>query len=231
MAERMKGLLPLAIAVALVAFVYVEVTLNFTFHWATDGDLGNGLSLPKSFHFVVPAGFVAWALFFAIGGDGEALRRVAIGCAFGCGAAFLVFAFVTLTKGLPDFWTISLGVAVAAGVLVVLGGLGEWFVIPVTFASFACCVFWWIATGLDGWADHGGGVGNSLAALSKPATAGAGAFGGVISTPYGWVAVNTFVTLIVGALCGLASARLAAVFTPKPAAARAPEPGGAAPAH
>jgi hypothetical protein len=80
MAERMKGLLPLATAVALVAFVYVEVTLNFTFHWVTDGDLGNGLSLPASFHFVVPAGFVAWAMFFALGGDREAIRRVSSRC-------------------------------------------------------------------------------------------------------------------------------------------------------
>jgi Protein of unknown function (DUF1097) len=231
MAERMKGLLPLATAVALVAFVYVEVTLNFTFHWVTDGDLGNGLSLPASFHFVVPAGFVAWAMFFALGGDREAIRRVSIGSAFGCGAALLMMAFVTVSKGLPDFWSISLGVAVAAGVLVILGGLGEWFSIPMTFASFACCVFWWIATGLDGWADHGGGIGNSVQALAKPATAGAGAFGGVISTPYGWVAVNTFATLLVGCLCGVASARLAGVLTPKPAAARAPDSGGAAAAH
>jgi hypothetical protein len=231
MAGRMKGLLPLAIAVAVVAFVYVEVALNFTFHWVTDGDLGNGLSLPKSFHLVVPAGFVAWALFFVLGGNREAIRRVSIGSAFGCAAALLMMLFVASTKGLPDFWTISLGVAVAAGILVILGGLGEWYVIPVTFASFACCVFWWIATGLDGWAANGGGVGNSVQALGKPATAGAGAFGGVISTPYGWVAFNTFVTLLVGCLCGLASARLAAALTPKPAPARAPDPGGAAPAH
>jgi hypothetical protein len=78
-------------------------------------------------------------------------------------------------------------------------------------------VFWWIATGLDGWADHGGGVGNSVQALAKPATAGAGAFGGVISTPYGWVVFNTFVTLLVGCLLGLVSTRLAGVLTPKPA--------------
>ena len=227
----MKGVLPLAIAVAVVAFVYVEVALNFTFHWATDGDLGNGLSLPKSFHLVVPAGFVAWALFFVLGGNAEAIRRVAIGSVFGCVGALLMMLFVASTTGLPDFWAISLGVAVAAGLLVVLGGLGEWYVIPVTFASFACCVFWWIATGLDGWAANGGGVGNSVAALGNPATAGAGAFGGVISTPYGWVAVNTFATLIVGCACGLASARLAAALTPKPAAARAPDSGGAAPAH
>jgi Protein of unknown function (DUF1097) len=231
MAGRMKGLLPLAVAVAVVAFVYVELALNVNFHWVTDGDLGNGLSLPKSFHLVVPAAFVAWAMFFAVGGDGTAAKRIAIGTIFGCGFAFLTFAFVTATKGLPDFWTISLGVAASAGILVILGGLGEWFVIPMTFASYACSVFWWIATGLDGWADHGGGIGNSVQALGKPATAGAGAFGGVISTPYGWVALNTFVTLIIGVGCGLASVWLGNLLTPKPAVEAAPaDPGGAAPA-
>ncbi len=34
-------------------------------------------------------------------------------------------------------------------------------------------LFWWIATGLGGWADHGGAIGNGVAALRKPATAGA----------------------------------------------------------
>src|SRR5262245_23868168 len=121
MAGRMKGLLPLAIAVAVVAFVYVEFALNFIFHWFTDGDLGNGLSLPKSFHLVIPAAFVSWAFFFALGGDGTAAKRAAIGSIFGVGTAFLTFAFVTATKGLPDFWTISLGVAVSAMVLVLLG--------------------------------------------------------------------------------------------------------------
>ncbi|HEX7299715.1 MAG TPA: hypothetical protein VF257_11960 [Solirubrobacteraceae bacterium] len=213
----MKGLLPLAIAITVVSFIYVELSLNFTFHWATSGDLGNGLSLPASFHFAIPAAFVSWGLFFLLGGDGAAARGVAIASFFGCLTALLMMVFVAATAGLPDFWAISLGVAVAGGVLVVLGGLGAWYVIPATFPAFACCVFWWIATGLDGWAEKGGGVGNSVQALAKPATAGAGAFGGVISTPYGWVAFNVFVTLLVGCLLGLVSSRLASVLTPKPA--------------
>ncbi|HEX7299717.1 MAG TPA: DUF1097 family protein [Solirubrobacteraceae bacterium] len=216
MAERMKGLLPLAVAITVVAFVYVELSLNFTFHWATSGDLGNGLSLPGSFHLAVPAAFVSWALFFALGGNGGAARQVALSAVFGCAMALLTFAFVAATKGLPDFWTIALGVAVASGIMVLLGALGDWYVIPATIAAYACCVLWWIATGMDGWADKGGGVGNSVKALSDPATAGTGAFGGVISTPYGWVAINVLVTLLLGCLCGLASARLAAVLTPKP---------------
>jgi hypothetical protein len=84
----------------------------------------------------------------------------------------------------------------------------------VIFCTFAACVLWWIATGLDGWAPNGGGVGNSVAALAKPATAGTGAFGGVLSTPFTFVALNVFVTLLIGLGFGMLSTRLAALLTP-----------------
>jgi hypothetical protein len=105
---------------------------------------------------------------------------------------------------------------------VLLAALGDWYFIPATFGAFASVVFWWLATGLDGWADKGGGVGNSVQALAAPETAGAGAFGGVLSTPYAWVFVNVLVTLTIGVLLGAASARLSSVFTPKPKQAVAP---------
>jgi hypothetical protein len=215
MAERMKGLVPLALAIAALAFLYVEVALNFTFHWVTDGDLGNGLALPKNFHLVVPAAFVSWGMFFAAGGDSAAFTKVVVSNVFGAAAALLMIILANTTAGLPDFWGISLWVAVMAAVLVLLGALGDWYFIPATFAAFASVVFWWLATGLDGWADKGGGVGNSLKALGDPATAGAGAFGGVLSTPYGWVFINILVTLTIGALLGLASAKISAALAPK----------------
>jgi len=213
MAARMKGLLPLALAIGVLAFLWVEVALNFTFHWVTDGDLGNGLALPHTFHLVVPAAFVAWGMFFAAGGDNAAFKKVAIANVFGAVTALLMMILASATAGLPDFWGISLWVAVMATVLVLLASLGDWYYIPATFAAFASVVFWWLATGLDGWAENGGGVGNSLTALGDPATAGAGAFGGVLSTPYGWVFVNVLVTLTIGCLLGAASTRLAAAFT------------------
>jgi len=46
MAARMKGLVTLALVIGVLAFLWVEFALNFTFHWFSDGDLGNGLSLP-----------------------------------------------------------------------------------------------------------------------------------------------------------------------------------------
>ena len=218
MAERMKGLLPLAAAVGILAFAWTWVALNFTFHWVTDGDLGNGLELPANFHLIVPAAFVAWAMYFAAGGDDTAARKVAIANVFGAAAAFVVLWGAGEIADLPDFWGIALLVAVMATVLVVLGGLGDWFFIPGTFGAFASVFFWWIATGLDKWAPGGGGKGNSVEALGDPATAGAGAFGGVISTPIGWVFVSILATLTIGVLLGMLSTRLAALLTPKPRA-------------
>lgn len=81
-----------------------------------------------------------------------------------------------------------------------------------------------IATGLDGWAENGGGVGNSVMALADPATAGSGAFAGVISTPYIWVWINTLVTLLIGCVLGIVSQKLTAAITPKEQSA-ATEPG------
>ena len=228
MAARVKGLVPLALAIGVLAFFYVEFALNFSFHWVSAGDLGNGLALPSSFHIVVPAAFVSWGMFFAAGGDRAAFSKVSIACVFGAGAALITMALVSATAGLPDFWGISLWVAVLAGALVLLGGLGDWYFIPATFGAFACCVFWWLATGLDGWADNGGGVGNSVKALGDPATAGAGAFGGVLSTPYVWVCISVLATLIIGSLLGLASAWLSAAITPKPRASAATVDGPAA---
>src|SRR3954470_9891408 len=87
MAERMKGLLPLAVAVGILGFLWTWVALNFSFHWITDGDLGNGLDLPSNFQLMVPAAFVSWAMYFAAGGDGGAARKVAIANVFGAVAA------------------------------------------------------------------------------------------------------------------------------------------------
>ncbi|MGI8714543.1 MAG: DUF1097 family protein [Solirubrobacteraceae bacterium] len=198
----------------MLAFIYVEITANFTFHWVTNGSLGNGLDLPSNFHLVIPAGFIAWGLFFALGADNAALRETATNCFFGCLAALVLFIFVDIVKGVPDFWAISLGVAILAFIIVLLSGAVTLINVPVIFGSFAACVLWWIATGLDGWAPNGGGVGNSVAALAKPATAGTGAFGGVLSTPFTFVALNVFVTLLIGCAFGAMSVRLATLLTP-----------------
>ena len=221
MAARLKAFLPLTLVIGVLAFLWCEFALNFSFHWVSDGDLGNGLDLPASFHLVVPAAFVAWGMFFAAGGDDAALGKVAIANVFGCCAALAMIFLAKETAQLPDFWGISLWVGVTAAALVILGGLGSWYFIPATFGAFASVVFWWLATGADGWAPGGGGVGNSVEALADPKTAGLGAFAGVVSTPYGWVFVNILVSLTCGAALGWLSAKIAAAITPKERPARA----------
>jgi hypothetical protein len=216
MSAKFKATAPLALAIAIIAFVWVEFAANFTFHWVTNGDLGNGLHLPSNFHLVIPAAFVSWGMFFALGADNAALRSTALNCLIGSVLALILFVFVDIVKGVPDFWAISLGVAILAFIIVTLSGGYPAINVPTVFCSFAACVFWWIATGLDGWAPNGGGVGNSVAALAKPATAGTGAFGGVLSTPFTFVALNVFVSLVFGCLCGALSTRFAALLTPKP---------------
>jgi hypothetical protein len=214
MGAKLKATTPLALSIGVLAFIYVEITANFTFHWVTNGSLGNGLDLPSNFHLVVPAGFISWGLFFALGANNAALKETAANCLFGCVAALILFVFVDIVKGVPDFWAISLGVGLLAFIIVLFSGAITLINVPVIFGSFAACVLWWIATGLDGWAPNGGGVGNSVAALAKPATAGTGAFGGVLSTPFTFVALNVFVTLLIGCAFGALSVRFAAVLTP-----------------
>lgn len=126
----------------------------------------------------MPAALVSWGMFFAAGGDNAAFSKVSIANAFGAVAALIMMILAAASADLPDFWGISLWVAIMAAVLVLLAALGDWYLIPATFGAFASVVFWWLATGLDGRAEKGGGVGNRLKALAAPETAGAGAFGG-----------------------------------------------------
>lgn len=214
MVTRMKAAVPLALVIAILAFGWVEFSANFTFHWVTDGDLGNGLSLPGSFHLIVPAAFVSWGFFFAAGADMSAFQKVAIASVVGTLGALFVMALTPQFADLPDFWGIALTVAIAAFLVVIASAVGDWFYVPGVFGAFAATVFWWIATGLDGWAIDGGGIGNSVEALGDPATAGAGAFGGVLSTPFVWVWIDILVTLLIGCVLGLLSVKLTALITP-----------------
>src|SRR3954464_8713161 len=116
MAERMKGLLPLAAAVGILAFAWTWVALNFSFHWITDGDLGNGLDLPSNFQLMVPAAFVSWAMYFAAGGDNGAARKVAIAPGCGAVAALVVMWLSPAIADLPDFWATGCAVGWSARV-------------------------------------------------------------------------------------------------------------------
>lgn len=209
MTERLRATLPLAVAVAILVFAWLEISLNFTFHWVTDGDLGIGLSLPSNFHLVAPAAFVSWAMFFAAGAADGAASKAALGSTFGAVGALILMWIAPRIAELPDFWAIAVVTSVMALVVVLMSAAGDWFFTPAVFGGFASVVFWWIATGLDGWAPGGGGAANSLAALAKPETAGAGAFSGVLSTPVEWVFASSAVSLLCGVVLGVLSTKLA----------------------
>jgi hypothetical protein len=55
--KRVKGVLPPSLTIAFLSFAWVELSLNFSFHSVTSGDLGIGLALPSNFQLVTPAGF------------------------------------------------------------------------------------------------------------------------------------------------------------------------------
>jgi hypothetical protein len=123
------------------------------------------------------------------------------------------------TADAPDFWGIALWVGIFAFILVMILVAGDWYYVAGTFPAFAAVFLWWIATGLDGWVPNGGGTDNTVAALGDPATAGIGAGGGLLSTPWPWVWFSTFVTLVCGCILGILSAKITAAITPKPKAA------------
>jgi len=125
-------------------------------------------------------------LFFCAGGDNAAFGKIVVASVFGTVAALITMGLAFKTAQMPHFWGISLWVGIFAFILVAILILGDWYYVAGTFPAFAAVFLWWIATGLDGWAPNGGGVGSKAAAnLGKPA-AGFGAFDGLISTTWGW---------------------------------------------
>ncbi len=215
MGQKIKGLLPLAISGAVLVGLYVHFSLNFTFHYFTVGDLGNGLGLPQLFHLAPPAAFVTWGFYFAAGGGKTGFKKTFVGSIIGSVAGLVLMLIGPKIADFPDFWGLSVTTLCAAFLLIIGMALGELFYVPAVFGSFASVVFWWFATGLDGWATGGGGTGNTIAALGDPATAGSGAFGGVLSTPAVWVFVSVAVTLVLGSLLGYLHTTIAAAITPK----------------
>ena len=201
MVDKLKQAAPLAVAFGVLAFGWIELSLNFSFQWNDNGDLGNGLGLPANFHLVAPAAFVTWALVFAAGADLAAITKVAVASTIGATAGLVLMALSPKTAELPDFWGIALWVGVL-GFAAVMLSVFEWYYAPAALTAFAVVVFWWTVTGLDGWAEKGGGVGSGLESLAQPTTAGTGAFGGVLSTPYTWVWVSCLASLLAG--CALA---------------------------
>jgi hypothetical protein len=219
MSTRLKAVLPLTVSIGLLAFVATEIALNFTFHWVTvqDGVFGK-YGLPHGFHFALPAIFVAWGLYFMLGADGAALGKTVTAALTGTIAATIAMVVGPLLADSPDFWGLGVAIGVTAAGLVVLSTTVEddRFAPAPAFCCYASVFFWWIATGLDNFVPNGKGPHTAeavtAAITNKPLSAGTGAFGGLLSMSWSAVAISIFASLVLGALFGLASVKLAGVF-------------------
>jgi hypothetical protein len=152
--------------------------------------------------------------------------KISIAALFGCGAALVTMPLAFTTADLPDFWGIALWVGIFAFILVAVLIAGDWYYVAGTFPCFAAVFLWWIATGLDGWvpeAVSGARIEDQaiVDGLTAGTPVGTGAALGLISTPWEWVAISTFVTLLCGVVLGLLSGKIAAAITPKPKSAEA----------
>jgi hypothetical protein len=217
MSARLKQAVPLAISIALVAFVWSELTLNFNLHWFTvaDGVFGK-FGLPDKFQLVLPATFVTWGLYYALGGDRVALRKTLIAATTGTVGAVVIMTLGPALAGLPSLWGIALAIGIVGGGLVIVSALtadGSLAAAPA-FVCAASVLFWWFATGLDNYVPGAAGphtvAALGLALTAHPLAAGTGALGGLLSTPWPFVALSVWVSLLVGPLLGALSHTLSA---------------------
>jgi hypothetical protein len=220
MSDRLKKTAPLAISIGVIAFLWSEFTLNFNLHWFTvaDGVFGK-FGLPEKFQLVLPATFVTWGLYFALGADRKALRTTLIGCTTGSIGAAVIMTLGPSLAGLPHLWGLALAIGIVGAALVLLSALSEDGSLSAApaFACAASVLFWWFATGLDNYVAGGKGphtvAALGLALTKQPLAAGTGAIGGLLSTPWSWVALSTWVSLLCGPALGVISRVLAAAPT------------------
>jgi hypothetical protein len=217
MSHRLKQAVPLAISVALVAFVWSEISLNFNLHWFTvaDGVFGK-FGLPEKFQLVLPATFVTWGLYYALGADRSALRKTLIAACTGTVGAIVIMTLGPALAGLPSLWGIALAIAIVGGGLVILSAVTEdgSFAAAPAFVCAASVLFWWFATGLDNYVPGAAGphtvAALGLALTTHPLAAGTGAIGGLLSTPWQFVALSVWVSLLCGPILGFVCRSLAA---------------------
>jgi hypothetical protein len=218
MSSRLKQAAPLAISIAVVAFVWSELTLNFNLHWFTvaDGVFGK-FGLPEKFQLVLPATFVTWGLYYMLGGGGAALRKTLIAATTGTVGAIVIMTLGPALAGVPSLWGIALAIAIVGGGLVIVSALsadGSLAAAPA-FVCAASVLFWWFATGLDNYVPGAAGphtvAALGLALTKHPLAAGTGALGGLFSTPWQFVALSVWVSLLVGPLLGALAHAMSAV--------------------
>jgi hypothetical protein len=172
--------------------------------------------LPEKFQLVLPATFVTWGLYYALGSDRLALRKVLIAACTGTVGAIVIMTLGPSLAGLPSLWGIALAIGIVGGGLVLLSAVTEdgSFAAAPAFVCAAAVLFWWFATGLDNYVPHAAGphtvAGLGLALTTHPLAAGTGALGGLLSTPWQFVALSVWVSLLFGPVLGMICRALAA---------------------
>ena len=211
MATRLKAVLPLTLSIGLLAFLASEVALNFTFHWVTvqDGVFGK-YGLPQNLHLVLPALFVAWGLYFMLGADRAALGKTMIAAATGTIGAGSRWSSARCSPSRRTSGASRSGSAITAAGLIVLSTAVEddRFAPAPAFCCYAVRVLLvdrdrprQLRPGRQG--PHTAAAVTS-AITDTPLAAGTGAFGGLLSMSWIAVALSVFVSLVCGALLGLA---------------------------
>jgi len=216
MSNRIRATAPLAISIGVIAFLWSEFSLNFNLHWFTvaDGVFGK-FGLPEKFQLVLPASFVTWGLYYTLGANRKALRKTMIAATTGTIGAVVIMTLGPALAGLPSLWGIALAIAIVGAGLELLSSVSEegYFAAAPAFVCAASVLFWWFATGLDNYVAGGAGphtvAALGLALTKHPMAAGTGGLGGLLSTPWTWVAVSSFVSLLCGPVLGALSRLLA----------------------
>lgn len=223
MSSRIKALLPLAVAVAVLTFMWLEVSLNFTFHWVTDGDLGIGLSLPSNFHLVPLAAFVSWAVFFAAGATRRAFTTSALAVTIGAVGALVLMLVAPMVADLPDFWGIASVAAVIALVVILASAAGDLYFTLGVFGGFASVVLWWVRRAWTG-GPRTVAVSGTACRPSVTRRRPTAARSVASSRHRRCVFASSTVTLLCGCVLGIASVTLAGVLTPRASGAHLQEP-------
>jgi hypothetical protein len=229
--QRFRAVAPLALSIGVIAFIWSDLVLNFSFHWAVvkDGVFGK-FGLPASFSLILPASFVSWGLFFALGANTAALRKTVVAAAMGTLAAGVIMVLGPALADAPKFWGVALSVGIAAFLLVAASSLsaGDLLAPAAPFICTGTILLWWFATGLDNYVPGGKGphtvAAMTAAATSKPLAAGTGAFGGLLSTSWLWVEISVLVSFVCGALLGPLSTRVASIKLRRPAVSSSARP-------
>ena len=150
---------------------------------------------PLSGFVLVWAGFVAWGCFFHSGGDNDALAKTIVGNVYGVVVAWIALLVIVNVpvEGLGTVWpAIVVGVTVFA--LVIVASIEKLSVVPANVYGYASMVAYSLHQATD-------------------TDAGTGPLANLASASFQNPLVLLIVSMVIGALFGLASGKLAGALT------------------